>query len=279
MSQTLPQTRATFRDSFNQLKQAQKTRKGVPLYLLYVNRPAGRAVAAALRHTRLTPNHVTLAGAVLTYGSLVWLAFGAAASPASALVGLLLAAGYVLDSADGQLARLQGASSAFGEWLDHALDNGRITVMHVAAFCFLARNTDYDHILLAAACGLFLLSSSCIFFGGALLDQLSKNRRAVTAPGTRHTDAVVASQEIDLAAGNSPVSRDAHRDSDRSNSRRMLVRSAVTLPVDYGVTCLAFLLLPWPQVFLPAYLVLAAAHVLMCLAFLPKWRSELLALD
>ena len=164
MSQTLPQTRATFRESFNQLKQAQKTRKGVPLYLLYVNRPAGRAVAAALRHTRLTPNHVTLAGAVLTYGSLVWLAFGATANLSSALVGVLLAVGYILDSADGQLARLQGASSAFGEWLDHALDNGRITVMHIAAFCFLARTTDYNHILLAAACGLFLLASSCIFF-------------------------------------------------------------------------------------------------------------------
>ncbi|WP_104104447.1 CDP-alcohol phosphatidyltransferase family protein [Arthrobacter sp. 08Y14] len=261
MSQTLPQTRVSFRDSFNQLKQAQKTRKGVPLYLLYINRPAGRTVAAALRNTRLTPNHVTAAGAVLTYGSLLWLAFGATANLSSALVGLLLAAGYVLDSADGQLARLQGSSSAFGEWLDHALDNGRITVMHVAAFCFLARNTDYDHILLAAACGLFLLASSCIFFGGALIDQLRKSRRAALASD----------------AGQSGTAA-VRPDNDRANNRRMLVRSAVTLPVDYGVTCLAFLLLPWPRVFLAAYLVLAAAHVLMAAAFLPKWRSELLAL-
>ena len=34
MSQTLPQSQSTFRDAFNQLKQAQKKRKGVPLYLL-----------------------------------------------------------------------------------------------------------------------------------------------------------------------------------------------------------------------------------------------------
>lgn len=269
MSQTLPQTRATFRDSFNQLKQAQKTRKGVPLYLLYVNRPAGRAVAAALRNTRLTPNHVTFAGAVLTYGSLIWLAFGATAHPSSALVGLLLAAGYVLDSADGQLARLQGASSAFGEWLDHALDNGRITVMHVAAFCFLARTTEYNHIALAAACGLFLFSSSCIFFGGALLDQLRKNR-----PAARSADAG-PSRGFAVPAGRDGNVSPEH---DRANNRRMLVRSAVTLPVDYGMTCLAFLLLPWPQVFLAAYLVLAAAHVLLCAVFLPKWRAELLAL-
>ncbi|MDK1360169.1 CDP-alcohol phosphatidyltransferase family protein [Arthrobacter sp. zg-Y1219] len=266
MSQTLPQTpRATFQESFNQLKQAQKTRKGVPLYLLYVNRPAGRAVAAALRHSGLTPNHVTLAGAVLTYGSLVWLAFGASANLSSALVGVLLALGYILDSADGQLARLQGASSAFGEWLDHALDNGRITVMHIAAFCFLARTTDYDHILLATACGLFLLSSSCIFFGGALLDQLRKNAKALAAP------------EAPVPAPSAPGAQPGAA-AERDNNRRLLRRSVLTLPVDYGMTCLAFLLLPWPQVFLVAYLVLAAAHVLMCAAFLPKWRSELLAL-
>lgn len=262
MSRTVPppSARATFQESFSELKQAQKTRKGVPLYLLYVNRPAGRAVAAALRHSRFTPNHVTFAGALLTYGSLLWLAFGAQANLSTALVGVLLALGYVLDSADGQLARLQGASSAFGEWLDHALDNGRITVMHVAAFCFLARTTDYDHVLLAAGCGLFLLSSSCIFFGGALVDQLRRNARRT------ETAAAASSGAASPAA-------------DRENNRRLLRRSIMTLPVDYGMTCLAFLLLPWPTVFLAAYAVLAAAHVLMCLAFLPKWRSELLALD
>ena len=276
MSQTLPQTRATFRESFNQLKQAQKTRKGVPLYLLYVNRPAGRTVAAALRNTALTPNHVTLAGAVLTYGSLAWLAFGASANLSSALVGVLLAVGYILDSADGQLARLQGASSAFGEWLDHALDNGRITVMHIAAFCFLARTTDYDHIALAAACGLFLLSSSCIFFGGALLDQLRRNARA--AGMSRAAGMPGAAGAAGRGDRNRQNIQGGTPENNPQNNRRMLVRSVVTLPVDYGMTCLAFLLLPWPGLFLAAYLVLAAAHVLMLAAFLPKWRAELLAL-
>ena len=258
MSRTLPQPAAPagFRESFNQLKQAQKSRKGVPLYLLWVNRPAGRVVAAALRNTRIRPNHVTFAGALLTYGSLLWLAFGASANAASALAGLALALGYVLDSADGQLARLQGRSSAYGEWLDHILDNGRIAVMHVAAFCFLARNTEHSPLLLAAGTGAFLLASSTIFFGGALLDQLRRNT-ARTSSGAG-------------AAGAAGM--------DDAGRRRLIRRSVITLPVDYGMTCLAFLLLPWPAVFLGAYLVLAAAHVLMCAAFLPKWRSELLRL-
>lgn len=261
MSRTLPAQarRDTFRESFAQLRQAQKTRKGVPLYLLYVNRPAGRAVAAALRHTRFTPNHVTAAGALLTYGALLWVALAAEPVPISAAAGLLLAAGYILDSADGQLARLQGTSSAFGEWLDHVLDNGRIAVMHIAVFCFLARATSVDHLLLAICCGLFLLASSSIFFGGALVDQLRRN-------------AGVTSRRSTPGAGTAPA------DAGKRSDRRLLIRSVATLPVDYGMTCLIFLLLPWPMAFLAAYLVLAAAHILMCAAFIPKWRTELLAL-
>lgn len=261
MSRPLPSAphRPGFRASFDQLRRAQKTRKGVPLYLLYVNRPAGRAVAAALRRTPVTPNQLTWSGAVLTYGTLIWLAVWAQPEPVAALAGVLLAAGYVLDSADGQLARLQGSSSAYGEWLDHLLDNGRMTVMHVAAFCFLARNTDYDVVLLALACGTFLLASSLIFFGGVLFDQLSRN--ALTRPGTREGQ----SASVEGTTGG-------------PGDRRLLVRSIVMLPVDYGMTCLAFLLTPIPSAFLAVYLVLAAAHVLIGAAFMRHWRSKLLRL-
>lgn len=261
MSETLPQApdRGGFRASFEQLKRAQKTRKGVPLYLLYVNRPAGRAVAASLRRTRVTPNHVTWTGAALTYGTLIWLALWAQPTPAAAVAGVLLAIGYALDSADGQLARLQGTSSAYGEWLDHLLDNGRMTVMHVAAFCFLARTTDYDVVVLAVCSGAFLLASSLIFFGGVLYDQLAKNA-APTGAG--------AAAGQGQAAGTPDASAD----------RRLLVRSVVMLPVDYGVTCLAFLLVPMPSVFLAAYLVLAAAHLVIGAAFIRHWRAKLLQL-
>lgn len=260
MSRPLPSApdRPGFRASFDQLRRAQKTRKGVPLYLLYVNRPAGRAVAAALRRTPVTPNQLTWAGAVLTYGTLIWLAVWAQPQPGTALAGVLLAAGYVLDSADGQLARLQGSSSAYGEWLDHLLDNGRMTVMHVAAFCFLARTTDYDVVLLALGCGIFLLASSLIFFGGVLFDQLARNIRP--RPGTRD-----GQTSVEGAAGG-------------SGDRRLLVRSVVMLPVDYGMTCLAFLLTPIPPAFLAVYLILAAAHVLIGAAFMRHWRAKLLGL-
>ena len=60
------QAKPTFAQSFRELSLAQKGKKGVPVYTLYINRPAGRVVAAALRNTRFRPNHVTFAGAVLT---------------------------------------------------------------------------------------------------------------------------------------------------------------------------------------------------------------------
>ncbi|KAD3515241.1 CDP-alcohol phosphatidyltransferase [Arthrobacter yangruifuii] len=274
MSGPLPQAtdRPGFRASFDQLRRAQKTRKGVPLYLLYVNRPAGRAVAAALRPTRVTPNQVTWAGAALTYGALLWLALWAQPGPAAALTGVLLAAGYVLDSADGQLARLRGSSSAYGEWLDHVLDNGRMTVMHVAVFCFLARTTDYDVVLLALACGVFLLASSLIFFGGVLFDQLARNAR--TDPGPAG-----AADGRFAPAGTPAAGTPAAGTPQASPDRRLLLRSVVMLPVDYGITCLAFLLVPAPSAFLAVYLVLAAAHVVIGAAFMRHWRSKLLRLS
>jgi phosphatidylglycerophosphate synthase len=235
-----PETvRPNFAQSFRELRLAQKGKKGVPLYSLYVNRPAGRVVAAALRNSAVTPNQVTLCGAVITYGALLWLAFGAGSGPGSALVGVLLAVGFVLDSADGQLARLQGRSSRLGEWLDHVLDSGRIVVLHGSVFCFLARTTTLPPLPLAVLCGVFLLASSTIFFAGSLFDQLI--RHAAPPPG----------------GGN-------------RGGAGSLKRSALMLPVDYGTTCLLLVTVPWAGFFLPGYAALALLHCLFGAAYVAK---------
>ncbi len=237
-----------FAQSFRELSLAQKGKKGVPLYCLYVNRPAGRIVAAALRNTRFGPNDVTIAGAVLTYGALLWLAFGAGAGAESALVGVLLAVGFILDSADGQLARLQGRSSKLGEWLDHVLDSGRIVVLHGAVFCFLLRTSTIPALPLAVLCGVFLFANSTIFFAGALFDQLNRQ----SAPGPSGGNHATASS---------------------------LKRSILTLPVDYGTTCLALMTLPWTGVFLPCYVALALLHCLFAVAYVVKFSRSLARMD
>ena len=234
----------SFAQSFNELRAAQKTKKGVPLYSLYINRPAGRFVAAALRNSALTPNHVTLAGAVLTYGALLWLAFGAGTDPGSALIGVILAVGFILDSADGQLARLQGRSSRLGEWLDHVLDSGRIVILHGSVFCFLTRTTTLPTLPLAVLCGVFLFASSIIFFAGALFDQLSRH----SAP---------------------PLT------ADKRGTGGSLRRSALMLPVDYGVTCLMLVTVPWVGIFLSIYAAVAFSHCLFGVAYVAKCSRAL----
>ena len=241
---------ATFAQSFRELSLAQKGKKGVPLYCLYVNRPAGRVVAAALRNTRFGPNHVTFAGAFLTYGALLWLAFGAGAGAGSALVGVALAAGFILDSADGQLARLQGRSSKLGEWLDHVLDSGRIVALHGAVFCFLLRTTSLPALPLATLCGVFLFANSTIFFAGALFDQLTRQTQSIgSEPGP----------------GPGPG----------SGSAGSIKRSILTLPVDYGVTCLVMMMLPLNGIFVPSYLALALFHCVFCAAYVAKFARTL----
>ncbi len=58
------------------------------------------------------------------------------------LVCGLLLLGYALDSADGQLARLLGAGSKRGEWLDHTVDATKVSVLHGTVLISFYRFTD-----------------------------------------------------------------------------------------------------------------------------------------
>lgn len=233
-----------FIQSYGELKKAQKRNNGVSLYSAYVNRPFGRVFAATFHQTSMTPNQVTGIGALLTFGSLFWLAFFATDNGITVLVGVLLLLGFAIDSADGQLARLQGTSSLLGEWLDHILDNARIGVMHLAVLAFLSRTSQINFEVLLVVCGVFLVSSASIFFGGILSDQFAK-RSALLLPA----------EQVSPAPN--------------------LLRSMVLLPVDYGITCLSFLLLSYPRLFFAVYAILAICHLLVLPILALKWARGL----
>jgi phosphatidylglycerophosphate synthase len=241
-----------FRGRFNSLRQAQKKRRGVPLYTLYVNRPAGRIIAAA-SPAWMTPNGLTAIGGVLTYGALIALMFFVDGGPASALVGVALVLGFFFDSADGQLARLRSAGSVSGEWLDHVLDSGRIVLLHIATLWFFVRTEAMDETLAVLVCTAFALAATLVFFAGTLFE--------------KH-DALHGEKKASTSAS-APAAA----------SLQSTVRSALMLPVDYGVTCAMFLLLPWPAVFVPVYVVLAVVKVLSTSAFLAKWYLALRKID
>lgn len=234
----------TMTGALRELRTAQKSAKGVSLYSRYVNRPAGRVLAAGAYRVRLTPNQVTLVSAVFSLGAVAALALAGPSWPLAGAVWLGLVVGFALDSADGQLARLLGRGSPAGEWLDHVVDAAKITAVHSAVLISFHRFFDLpsDGWLLVPLG--FQFAAVLLFCGGLLADKLKP--KAPPAAGA-------------TAAAPAP-------------SR---LRAVALLPVDYGVFCLLFLTLGAPRVFLAAYTALFAVYALYLAAFLVKWFREL----
>ncbi|SHI73006.1 CDP-alcohol phosphatidyltransferase [Rubritalea squalenifaciens DSM 18772] len=81
----------------------------------------------------LSPNVVTLVSALCVLVAVCILGYtGLGTLWASVVVFVLMAVGYVLDCADGQLARATQQCSKLGAWLDHLVDAGKIFLVN---FC------------------------------------------------------------------------------------------------------------------------------------------------
>jgi phosphatidylglycerophosphate synthase len=240
--------RAGFRAALTQLKGAQKSARGGPPYSIFVNRPIGRVLAAAAFQVGLTPNQVTALSALATFVGVGLLAAAPATWLTGVVVAVLLVLGYALDSADGQLARLRGGGSLQGEWLDHTVDSLKVVVVHLAVLV-----TWYLHLDLATGWLLvplaFAVASSVHFFGMILVDLLARATRAELALAAPTKTAPGASTAL------------------------------LKLPTDYGVFCLATVLLGAHALFVGVYTLLAVATVGYTLLVVVKWRRDVLALD
>jgi phosphatidylglycerophosphate synthase len=88
----------------------------------YVARPVAAAVVWGLKDTAVTPNQVTFASLLVFAAAAAVLAL-CPLGTAWTLAGIALLQGsYVLDKADGQLARWRAASSSVGAHLDFLMD-------------------------------------------------------------------------------------------------------------------------------------------------------------
>ena len=95
-----------------------------------VFRPLGMRLARALLPTRVSADQVTLSGLVVGVFAAFLLVHGSRSLDVAGL--LLLGVAEVLDSADGQLARLRGTSSRWGRILDGYVDNLRWVSVYVS---------------------------------------------------------------------------------------------------------------------------------------------------
>jgi phosphatidylglycerophosphate synthase len=239
VGQTQPTTVA---GALRQLADSQKVAaRGAPAYSLFVNRPLGRVPAAVAFRLGWTPNMVTALSAAFSLAGVVVLALADPSLGSGVAVWLLLAGGYVLDSADGQLARLRGGGSPAGEWLDHVVDAWKISSVHLAVLVMAFRHpVAVDPAWLLVPLG-FAVVAAVAFFAMILNDLLKAKYAGAARPAQASTP----------------------------------LRALLGLPTDYGVLCLAFVLLGVPTAFFAVYTALFAANLLYLVLALVKWFGDM----
>jgi phosphatidylglycerophosphate synthase len=241
--------RTGFKGTLAALGSAQKpVAAGAPPYSILVNRRAGRFVAAAAYRAGMSPNQVTAVSATFTFGGIILLATAAPAGWVGALVWAALALGYIFDSADGQLARLQGSGSVAGEWLDHVVDSTKIVSLHLAVLIAAFRHFQLpsDGWLLVPIG--YAIVGTVSFFAMILNDQLK---------------AVVL-----LKSGRAAIPR-----------KSSALKSALLVPTDYGVLCLVFLLLGAPLAFFTVYSLFFALNAMHLAVASTRWFGDMRSLS
>jgi len=244
-----------FRTNLAALRAAQKPARGTAAYSRLVNRPAGRVVAAAAHLVGTTPNQATGLSATASATGLLLLATQRPSWWLAVAVAGLLAVGYVLDSVDGQLARLRGSGSLSGEYLDHAVDCAKTCALHLAVLVSWYRFPPVEDRGWLLVPVLFVVVDVMSFFGLVTMPLL---RRLHGTPGATAA----------AAGGPSPAPAAEHP-----------LRMWVLLPTDYGVFCWMFLLLALPPLLVAGYTAMFAVNALVLLVVLRRWWRELRALD
>ncbi|HEY1555009.1 MAG TPA: CDP-alcohol phosphatidyltransferase family protein [Kofleriaceae bacterium] len=137
---------------------ASKKKQDINWFTEHVARPPAAAVVYAVRGTPITPNQITFASAFIAAGACAMFA----AWPGWA--GLILAAAvfefsFVLDCADGQLARHRKMASPLGHLLDFLMDELKAMLLFGCVAVRLWQETGDDRLLLVGLAGLFCLAS------------------------------------------------------------------------------------------------------------------------
>lgn len=227
-------------DARRALTAAQKPAVGVPAYLRWINRPLGGRFAVRAATWGWTPNGVTALSALFGVGGVLTLALVTDWWAGLLAAGLLLI-GYILDSADGQLARIQRRGGPAGEWLDHVVDGIRAPLVHIAVGVHLFRTEAPLWTVLVA--GLFSVVVSAWFLSQLLAEKLLPKAAASAEP-----------------------------------PRSGVLDSVVKQPQDPSTTYFVLLLIGVPVLFVAVYAALAAWHLVIFAASLRRKHRQLVAI-
>lgn len=214
---------------------SKKSKTGI--YTYYVNRNAAIPVTWLMWKIGLTPNAVSLISFTVTHVALALLIALGASAPVAIGAYLLLVLGYILDSSDGQLARVSGKISRLGEWIDHSFDIIKLLTINMTLGYVViqaAVAADQSLTLPFLAVGLNLLSQPAHFF--------------------------IVNMKIMLLGIQGP----------ETDLRQMSPATVLALLIrhgaDYGLFIMIVLLLPWQEVFVPVYLLYGCFYFVLLVA-------------
>ncbi|MGC4092448.1 MAG: CDP-alcohol phosphatidyltransferase family protein [Polyangiaceae bacterium] len=162
-----------------------KTRKLPDLaFNLYVCRPLAAVLVDLIKGTRITPNQVTLSAVAVSAVASACLLFWPGYAGLVAGV-LIFEASYVLDCADGMLARWRGVASPEGHLLDFLMDELKAFVLlSTVAYRLFSEHADARFLLLGLA-GLVALASGIALTTFVRRPEIAGPKRAEPAPVRR----------------------------------------------------------------------------------------------
>lgn len=135
-----------------------KKKKDINWFTEWIARPPGAVVVYLLRNTRITPNQITFASALVAAAACAMFIFlpGWEWLVAAALV---FEFSFVLDCADGQLARLRRVASPVGHLLDFLMDELKAMLLFGSIAVRLWRDTGDVRLLLVGLGAGFCLAA------------------------------------------------------------------------------------------------------------------------
>lgn len=166
-----------------------KTRKVPDLFWnAYVCRPVAALLVSAIEGTRITPNQVTLSAVLVALVSVALLLVWPGHWGLIAAV-VVFELSYVLDCADGMLARWRGTASPVGHLLDFLMDELKAFCLLAAVAVRLFQEQQDVRFLLLGLFGLVALAS------GIALTTFVR-RPEVAGPSTASTGATSAPRSL-----------------------------------------------------------------------------------
>src|SRR5215813_7093076 len=171
---------------------ASKKRRDINWFTEWIARPPAAIVVYLLRGTPITPNQVTFLSTVIAAGACAM--FILLPSWAGLIGGaLVFEFSFVLDCADGQLARLRKIASPVGHLLDFLMDELKATLLLGCITVRLYRDTGDDRLLIVGLAALFCLAA------GLSLTSFTRRPEYGAKPPTEH------GQPAEIGARKGPI--------------------------------------------------------------------------